>query len=91
MLFYALCVIGWIVLWFRPHWLWLVAAGLIVALPGPVLTAFLLGQDFPLTNLLRNTAISFITGFATFAVPGAIIVALRQWMLARKKDPAPPS
>jgi hypothetical protein len=87
MIFWVLCLFGWIALWFRPKWRWLVVAGLIVALPGPILAVLAFGgSDFPMANLLQNAFVSFITGFATFAVPAAAIVLLRQRFMSGAKE-----
>lgn len=93
MIFWVLCLVGWIVLWFRSDWRWLVALGLLVALPGPIAAVvFFHGADFPLSNLLVNAAVSFVTGFATFAVPGAAIILLRRFLQrSNENKPAPPT
>jgi len=92
MIFWVLCLIGWVVLWFRPDWRWLIALGLLVSLPGPIAAvAYFQGSDFPLANLMRNAVVSFLTGFAAFAVPGAAILLLRRLLRARENKSASPS
>lgn len=87
MTYWVMCLVGWIALWFRPEWRWLVVAGLIVALPGPVLAiAYFHNSGFPLANLLRNAAVSFATGFATFAVPAAVVVLVRRKFFSAAKN-----
>ena len=89
---YILSAIGCAVLWFKPDWRWFAALTAIVPLPGIAYAAFvILGSGASWNVFLPGMLGHLLLALVVFAVPGAAIVALRQWMASHSNDPAPPT
>ncbi len=94
MIFWVLCVAGWIALWFRPDWRVLAIFAAIVALPGAIFTLiYALQQGVGIrSGVVTNMGGYLLTSLAYFGIPGAAVVVLRRFIVpARKDEPARPS
>ncbi|MGD9814651.1 MAG: hypothetical protein AB7Q23_14270 [Hyphomonadaceae bacterium] len=82
-------IIGWIMLWFRPSWGFLIFFGLCIGVLSLVISVFMLGgmgifELVPLSEIIVALGTDFLLNVGVFVVIGAIIVVVRGGKLEKR-------